>query len=163
MKTRENEMLVANGIEASCHPARGSRFSGKVQTRHLERQAVVYVRQSSARQVQENIESTQLQYALVDRAKALGWPSYQVVVIDDDLGVSGQSLEGRAGFQRLLAEISLGHVGMVLGIEMSRLARSCRDWHHLLELCAVFGALLGDADGVYEPRDYNDRLLLGLK
>ena len=86
-----------------------------------------------------------------------------MVVIDDDLGVSGQSVEGRVGFQRLLAEISLGHVGMVLGIEMSRLARSCRDWHHLLELCAVFGSLLGDADGVYEPRDYNDRLLLGLK
>ncbi len=118
---------------------------------------------SPARQVQENIESTQLQYALVDRAKALGWPEHQVVVIDDDLGVSGQSVEGRVGFQRLLVEISLGHVGMVFGIEMSRLARSCCDWHHLLELCAVFGSLLGDADGVYEPRDYNDRLLLGLK
>jgi DNA invertase Pin-like site-specific DNA recombinase len=81
------------------------------------------------RQVQENIESTQLQYALVDRARALGWPDHQVVVIDDDLGISGQSMEGRTGFQRLLAEISLGHVGMVLGIEMSRLSRSCCDWH----------------------------------
>jgi len=163
MNTCESETLFSSGIGASRQPASGSRLSGKVQARHLERQAVVYVRQSSTRQVQENIESTQLQYALVDRAKALGWPGQQVVVIDDDLGVSGQSLEGRAGFQRLLAEISLGHVGMVLGIEMSRLARSCRDWHHLLELCAVFGALLGDADGIYEPRDYNDRLLLGLK
>jgi len=163
MKTYEAETLVANGIEASHPPSHGSWLSGKIQARHLERQAIVYVRQSSTRQVQENIESTQLQYGLVDRAKALGWPGHQVVVIDDDLGVSGQSLEGRAGFQRLLAEISLGHVGMVLGIEMSRLARSCRDWHHLLELCAVFGALLGDADGVYEPRDYNDRLLLGFK
>ena len=112
---------------------------------------------------QENIESTQLQYGLVDRAKALGWPDHQIVVIDDDLGISAQSMEGRAGFQRLLVEIGLGHVGLVLGIEMSRLARSCRDWHHLLELCAVFGSLLGDADGVYEPRDHNDRLLLGLK
>lgn len=163
MVTCEAETLFANGIETSRPAARGPRLSGKIQTRHLERQAVVYVRQSSTRQVQENIESTQLQYGLVDRAKALGWPDHQVVVIDDDLGLSGQSLEGRAGFQRLLAEISLSHVGMVLGIEMSRLARSCRDWHHLLELCAVFGALLGDADGVYEPRDYNDRLLLGLK
>jgi DNA invertase Pin-like site-specific DNA recombinase len=163
MKTCETETFLASGVEASRQPAHGSRLSAKIQARHLERQAVVYVRQSSPRQVQENIESTQLQYGLVDRAKAIGWPDHQVVVIDDDLGLSGQSLEGRAGFQRLLAEISLGHVGIVLGIEMSRLARSCRDWHQLLDLCAVFGALLGDADGVYEPRDYNDRLLLGLK
>ena len=164
MKTCDTETLLANDTERSRQPACGFRLSGKIQARHLERQAVVYVRQSSGGQVQENIESTQLQYALVDRAKALGgWPERQVVVIDDDLGVSGQSVEGRVGFQRLLAEISLGHVGMVLGIEMSRLARSCRDWHHLLELCAVFGSLLGDADGVYEPRDDNDRLLLGLK
>ncbi len=163
MKGYESETLLADGVEEPRQPARGARISGKIQARHLERHAVVYVRQSSTRQVRENIESTQLQYALVDRAKALSWPEHQVVVIDDDLGTSGQSLEGRVGFQRLLAEISLGHVGMVLGIEMSRLARSCRDWHHLLELCAVFGSLLADADGVYEPRDYNDRLLLGLK
>ena len=109
------------------------------------------------------IESTQLQYQLADRATALGWPAVRVTVIDDDLGVSGRSIEGRVGFQRLLAEVSLEHVGLVLGIEMSRLARSCRDWHQLLELCAVFGTLLGDADGVYDPRDHNDRLLLGLK
>jgi DNA invertase Pin-like site-specific DNA recombinase len=100
---------------------------------------------------------------LRERAVALGWPGSRVVVIDDDLGLSGQSIEGRAGFQRLLAEVGLDHVGIVLGIEMSRLARSCRDWHQLLELCAVFGTLLADADGVYDPRDYNDRLLLGLK
>ena len=112
MVTCDTETLFANGIETSHQAARGPRLGGKIQTRHLERQAVVYVRQSSARQVQENIESTQLQYGLVDRAKALGWPDHHVVVIDDDLGVSGQSLEGRAGFQRLLAEISLGHVGM---------------------------------------------------
>ena len=137
--------------------------STKIQPRHFERLAIIYVRQSSARQVQENIESTQLQYRLVDRAEALGWPRERVVVIDDDLGVSCQSIVGRVGFQRTLAEVSLDHVGMVLGLEMSRLARSCRDWHQLLELCSVFGTLLGDADGVYEPRDYNDRLLLELK
>lgn len=138
-------------------------LSNKIGARHLERLAIVYVRQSSARQVRENTESTQLQYRLVEQARALGWSHEHVVVIDDDLGLSGQSLEGREGFQRLLAEVSLGHVGIVLGIEMSRLARSCRDWHHLLELCAMFGSLLGDADGTYDPRDHNDRLLLGLK
>jgi DNA invertase Pin-like site-specific DNA recombinase len=137
--------------------------SNKIATRHLSRLAMVYVRQSSARQVKENVESTRLQYDLVNRVKAYGWPCEQIVVIDDDLGVSGQSLEGRTGFQRLLAEISLGHVGIVLGIEMSRLARNCRDWHQLLELCAVFDSLLGDADGIYNPREHNDRLLLGLK
>jgi len=138
-------------------------LSTKIQAQHLERLAIVYVRQSSSRQVEENIESTQLQYQLADRAVILGWPQERVDVIDDDLGISGRSIEGRVGFQRLLAEVSLEHVGIVLGIEMSRLARSCRDWHQLLELCAVFGTLLGDADGVYDPRDHNDRLLLGLK
>jgi DNA invertase Pin-like site-specific DNA recombinase len=137
--------------------------SGKIATRHLARLAIVYVRQSSTRQVKENVESTRLQYDLANRARAYGWPGEQIIVIDEDLGVSGQSLEGREGFQRLLAEISLGHVGMVLGVEMSRLARNCRDWHQLLELCAVFDSLLGDADGIYNPREHNDRLLLGLK
>lgn len=138
-------------------------LSNKILNTHLERLAIVYVRQSSTKQVEENIESTQLQYKLTDRAEAFGWPQTRIEVIDDDLGISGRSIEGRAGFQRLLAEVSLEHVGIVLGIEMSRLARSCRDWHQLLELCAVFGTLLGDADGVYDPRDHNDRLLLGLK
>jgi DNA invertase Pin-like site-specific DNA recombinase len=147
----------------SAEPRHPFAFSNKIKPRHLERLAIVYVRQSSARQVRENIESTQLQYRLVEQARALGWSDEQITIIDDDLGLSGQSLEGRVGFQRLLAEVSLGHVGLVLGIEMSRLARSCRDWHHLLELCAVFGSLLGDADGTYDPRDHNDRLLLGLK
>jgi DNA invertase Pin-like site-specific DNA recombinase len=137
--------------------------SHKIATRHLAKLAMVYVRQSSTRQVRENVESTQLQYGLVDRARAYGWPVDRTEVVDDDLGISGQSVEGRAGFQRLLAEISLGHVGIVFGIEMSRLARNCRDWHQLLELCAVFDTLIGDADGVYNPREYNDRLLLGLK
>jgi DNA invertase Pin-like site-specific DNA recombinase len=100
---------------------------------------------------------------LVERAKVYGWPDSQIVIIDDDLGVSGSGLESRHGFQRMLAEISLGHVGIVFGIEMSRLARNCKDWHQLLEVCGVFGCLLGDADGLYNPRDHNDRLLLGLK
>ena len=138
-------------------------LSNKIETQHLTKLAVVYVRQSSPRQVRENIESTQLQYDLARRAESLGWSKDRVDIIDDDLGVSGKSLEGRGGFQRLLAEISLEHVGIVMGIEMSRLARNCRDWHQLLELCAVFGTLLGDADGIYDPREHNDRLLLGLK
>jgi DNA invertase Pin-like site-specific DNA recombinase len=146
----------------SCSVA-ASVLSGKILNRHLERLAITYLRQSSTKQVEQNIESTQLQYKLVDRAAALGWPRGRIEVIDEDLGTSGRSIEGRSGFQRLLAEVALEHVGIVLGIEMSRLARSCRDWHQLLELCAVFGTLLGDADGVYDPRDYNDRLLLGLK
>jgi DNA invertase Pin-like site-specific DNA recombinase len=157
MRTLERERPSCAGM------ASPTILSGKITARHLERLAVVYVRQSSVRQVRENIESTQLQYSLVDRARACGWPEQRIEVIDDDLGISGQSLEGRAGFQRLLAEISLGHVGIVLGIEMSRLARNCRDWHQLLELCAVFDTLLGDADGIYNPREHNDRLLLGLK
>jgi DNA invertase Pin-like site-specific DNA recombinase len=135
----------------------------KVQARHLERLAVVYVRQSTLQQVQEHRESTALQYALRSRAIAWGWNGDRVLVIDEDLGCSGSSAEGRSGFQRLLAEVGLGHVGLVLGIEMSRLARSCRDWHQLLELCALFDTLLGDTDGLYDPRNYNDRLLLGLK
>jgi DNA invertase Pin-like site-specific DNA recombinase len=129
----------------------------------LDRVAVVYIRQSSAKQVQENRESTELQYRLDERAVALGWAPSQVLVIDDDLGQSGRSISERPGFQRLLAEVGLDHVGIVLGLEMSRLARSCRDWYQLLEMCALFDTLLGDADGVYNPCDYNDRLVLGLK
>lgn len=137
--------------------------SPKVQPQHLDRLAAVYVRQSTMQQVLENRESTALQYGLRSRAVQWGWPPDRVLVIDEDLGCSGSSVEGRTGFQRLLVEVSLGHVGVVLGIEMSRLARSCRDWHQLLELCAVFDTLLADQDGLYNPRDYNDRLLLGLK
>ncbi len=154
----------AAGADVSAAGARQTPWlSSKVQARHLDRLSVVYVRQSSAKQVSENRESTEMQYRLSERAEALGWSASRVLVIDDDLGQSGQSIYGRPGFQRLLAEVGLDHVGIVLGLEMSRLARSCRDWHQLLELCAVFGTLLGDADGVYDPCDYNDRLLLGLK
>lgn len=137
--------------------------SPKLKPWHLDRQAVVYVRQSTPQQVADHQESTARQYALADRAVALGWSRSQVLVIDEDLGRSGESAEGRPGFQRLLAEVALDHVGLILGLEMSRLARSCKDWHQLLELCARFRTLLADADGLYDPADYNDRLLLGLK
>jgi DNA invertase Pin-like site-specific DNA recombinase len=135
----------------------------KIAARHRERLAVVYVRQSTRQQVVGHQESTRLQYALVDRAVALGWEASRVVLIDDDLGKSGSSAEYRAGFQRLVTEVSLGHVGLVLGTEMSRLARSGKDWYQLLELCALGGCLLADTDGIYDPTEYNDRLLLGLK
>jgi len=138
-------------------------FSSKIKDVHLDRQAVVYIRQSSPQQVTNHVESTARQYGLADRAVDLGWPNERVAVIDEDQGQSGKSSATRLGFQRLLAEVSLDHVGIVFGIEMSRLARSCRDWHQLLELCGVFCTLLADADGVYDPTDYNDRLLLGLK
>ncbi|MFO0846895.1 MAG: recombinase family protein [Gemmataceae bacterium] len=137
--------------------------SPKLKPWHLDRRAVVYVRQSTPQQVADHRESTARQYALAGRAVELGWAREQVLVIDDDLGRSGESAEGRPGFQRLLAEVALDHVGLILGLEMSRLARSCKDWHQLLELCARFHALLADADGLYDPADYNDRLLLGLK
>jgi DNA invertase Pin-like site-specific DNA recombinase len=136
---------------------------GKVQPRHLDRLAIVYVRQSTLQQVEHHRESTALQYGLAEQAQRLGWPQPRVSVIDEDLGCSGASAENRTGFQRLVAEVGLGHVGMVLGFEVSRLARSCRDWYHLLEICALAGTLIADSDGIYDPALYNDRLLLGLK
>jgi len=136
---------------------------GKIGSRHLERRALVYVRQSSPQQVLEHRESAALQYGLARRAQEWGWPSDRIEVIDEDQGRSGSTAEGRFGFQRLLAEVGLDRVGIILGIEMSRLARSCKDWHQLLELCALFGTLLADQDGLYDPTNYNDRLLLGLK
>ena len=135
----------------------------KIEVDHLDRLAIVYVRQSTLAQLQHHQESTRLQYALVHHAVDLGWASDRVLVIDDDQGKSGTTATGRPGFTRLVTEVSLGHVGLILGIEMSRLARSNRDWHHLLEVCALFQTLIGDADGIYNPADYNDRLLLGLK
>ena len=137
--------------------------SYKIRASHYDRLAAVYVRQSTPQQMLRHQESTRLQYGLVDRALALGWAKAQVLVIDEDLGKSADTIAGRSGFQRLVAEVSLAHVGIILGLEMSRLARSNRDWHHLLEVCALFGTLIGDLDGVYDPTDYNDRLLLGLK
>jgi DNA invertase Pin-like site-specific DNA recombinase len=135
----------------------------KVTARHLARTAYLYIRQSSLRQVLEHTESTARQYALRQRAIALGWPADQVVVIDCDQGLSGASAIDRAGFQNLVAEVGLGHAGIVLGLEVSRLARSSADWHRLLELCALSGTLILDEDGLYDPSQFNDRLLLGLK
>lgn len=135
----------------------------KLCARHRERFAVVYIRQSSMQQVHFHQESTRLQYSLRARAADWGWPADRILVIDDDLGLSGVSAVGRPGFQRLLTEVALDHVGVILGVEMSRLARSNADWHQLLELCARFGTLIADLDGLYDPSQYNDRLLLGLK
>ena len=139
------------------------RRSPKIRDRHLDRLAVVYVRQSSPQQVLDHKESRERQYELVDHALALGWPRARVLVIDDDQGRSAKEPDRRHGFQRLLAEVSMDHVGLVLGLEMSRLSRTSREWHHLLEVCALFGTLLADQDGVYDANDTNDRLLLGLK
>ena len=135
----------------------------KVTADHLRRDAYLYVRQSTVRQVVENTESTQRQYALRQRAVALGWPPERVVVIDSDLGRSGASATDREGFQQLVAEVGLGHAGIVLGLEVSRLARSSADWHRLLEICALTDTLILDEDGIYDPAHFNDRLLLGLK
>ena len=137
--------------------------NGKIQNHHLDRHAIVYVRQSTMQQIERHQESTRLQYGLVTKATQLGWVSQHVKVIDEDQGLSASSAVGRHGFQHLVAEVGLDHVGIVLGVEMSRLARSNRDWHQLLEICALFRTLIGDLDGVYDPSDYNDRLLLGLK
>src|SRR4051795_4505609 len=140
-----------------------SPFAHKIRPRHCDRLAVVYVRQSTPQQVVGNRESADLQYQLRRRAIALGWADDRVLVIDDDQGVSGASVENRPGFQRLLAEVSLGHVGVVFGREMRRLSRSGKDWYQLLELCGLVQVLLADADGVYDPTDPNDRMLLGLR
>jgi DNA invertase Pin-like site-specific DNA recombinase len=130
---------------------------------HLRRSAFVYLRQSTASQLERNIESTQRQYGLVERAVELGFAREHVVVIDEDLGVSGSGLSDRSGFARLTAEVALGHAGLVLGLEVSRLARNNADWYRLLDLCGVTDTVIGDADGLYHPGSFNDRLLLGLK
>src|SRR6266705_206139 len=135
----------------------------KIGASHLGRAAYVYLRQSTDAQVEHNRESTQRQYALAARATALGWPAHQVVVIDEDLGLSGSGVVERGGFARLTAEVALRHVGIVLGLEVSRLARNNADWYRLLDLCALTDTLIGDADGLYHPGAFNDRLVLGLK
>jgi DNA invertase Pin-like site-specific DNA recombinase len=135
----------------------------KLTSSHLRRQAFVYLRQSSQAQLERNIESTQRQYALVERAIELGFTREQVVVIDEDLGISGSGMSERTGFARLAAEVALGHAGLVLGLEVSRLARNNVDWYRLLDLCGVTDTVIGDADGLYHPGSFNDRLLLGLK
>lgn len=134
----------------------------KVSAEHLKRKAYLYIRQSSLRQLVDNRESTKRQYALRQRAVALGWPPEMIEVIDEDLGQSG-AWSDRAGFKRLVSEVSMGHAGIVLSIEVSRLASNCSDWHRLLEICAVADTLILDEDGIYNPAHFNDRLLLGLK
>jgi DNA invertase Pin-like site-specific DNA recombinase len=135
----------------------------KITDQHRRRRAVVYVRQSTPTQVREHAESRTRQYRLRERALELGWPEAQVAVVDGDLGRSGASAAGRIGFRELVAEVGLGQVGLVLALEVSRLARSSADWHQLLDLCALTGTLIADSDGIYSPQDFNDRLLLGLK
>jgi DNA invertase Pin-like site-specific DNA recombinase len=144
-------------------PRRDGIMPEKIHRQHRDRLAIVYIRQSTPQQVERHQESTRLQYALADRAHQFGWSRESIVVIDDDLGRTASTTEGRLGFQRMVAEVGLGNVGLVLGVEMSRLARSCRDWHQLLEICALSNTLIADVDGVYDPTNYNDRLLLGLK
>ena len=168
-------LLAMLAAQAAARTTRGGRDVGlgkyrmegqpqqKVRPEHLDRAAAMYVRQSTRHQVLEHTESTRLQYALAERAVALGWARSQVVVIDDDLGVSAATADSRKGFARLVTEVTMGRVGVVLGIEMSRLARSGRDWHQLLELCSLSGVLLADPNGVYDPGFHNDRLLLRLK
>src|SRR5487761_1197452 len=134
----------------------------KITVAHLHRKAYLYVRQSTLRQVFENTESTKRQYGLRERAVALGWPFENIVVIDSDLGQSGADSD-REGFQKLVAAVGLGEVGVVLGLEVSRLARNNADWHRLLEICALTDTLILDEDGLYNPAHFNDRLLLGLK
>lgn len=135
----------------------------KVTSDHLKRGAYLYIRQSTLKQVLENKESTKRQYALRDRAVALGWSPDSITTIDSDLGLSGANAVDREGFQKLVAEVGLGNAGIVMGLEVSRLARNCTDWHRLLEICALSNTLILDEDGIYDPAHFNDRLLLGLK
>ena len=167
MSGRKQYAIIATPASISTSPATavplGLRATSKIRDVHLDRLAIVYVRQSSPQQVMENRESRERQYALADFSRRLGWAPERVVVIDEDQGLSGRTAANRAGFQRLLAEVSLNHVGIVLGLELSRLSRSNKDWHQLVDVCGIFNTLLCDQDGVYDSTDGNDRLLLGMK
>jgi DNA invertase Pin-like site-specific DNA recombinase len=137
--------------------------SVKIMSTHLDRQAVVYLRQSDPKQVRENRESAINQRALKERLRELGWKEKQISIIDGDQGMSARHAAGRESFQKLVADVGLGKMGIIMGYEVSRLARNNSDWHRILELCALFDTLIADSDGIYNPRDFNDRLLLGLK
>src|SRR5581483_6974500 len=150
------EGRVMSQIPAQILPA-------KVLPAHLKRMAVIYIRQSSPLQVEQNAEGRHRQYQLAGRAGLLGWPEERRLVIDDDLGVSGAQSYNRPGYQRLISMVALREVGIVFGLEVSRLARNCLDWYQLLELAAAFDVLIADEDGLYDPADFNDRMLLGLK
>jgi DNA invertase Pin-like site-specific DNA recombinase len=137
--------------------------SHKIQPTHRARLAILYIRQSSPKQVRHHRESAINQRALRDGLLELGWRSDQVRVVEDDQAQSAKSIAGRDGFQQIVADVGLGKVGLLMGYQVSRLARNNADWHRLLELCALFATLIADSQGIYDPRDYNDRLLLGLK
>lgn len=141
----------------------GPRSASKIGPLQLDRLAIVYSRQSSPQQVLDQRASRARQYALADYAQELGWPKARVLVIDEDQGQSATRAEERSGFQRLLTEVTLKHVALILGLELSRLCRSNRDWAYLSDVCGVFDTLLGDQDGIYDPQDVNDRMILGLK
>src|SRR5271165_6738490 len=163
VRSQRRHSCVRRDSNESHQPESTMNESLKVQPHHLDRNAYLYVRQSSMRQVIENIESTKRQYALRGRAIALGWHDDQIIVIDCDQGESGASAAWREGFQRLVTDVGMGHAGIVMGLEVSRLARNNADWHRLLEICALADTLILDEDGVYDPASFNDRLLLGLK
>lgn len=136
--------------------------SSKITSIHLERKALIYIRQSSSKQVREHVDSQLNQRALAERAQQLGWLPHRIEVLDGDLGQSARQPHSRDDFQSLAAAVALGHVGIVFGWDVSRLARNNTDWYQLLDLATLFGTLIGDHDGIYDPRVYNDRLLLGL-
>ena len=166
MNTRDACVVNCEERSAEAAPSAmtfGLRSNSKIQDRHLDRLAMVFVRQSTPQQVLENRESRERQYALAQFAQRLGWPAERVVIVDEDQGQSGKSADNRSGFQRLMTEVSLNHVGIVLGLELSRLSRSNTEWHHLIDVCGIFHTLLCDQDGVYDALDSNDRLLLGMK
>ena len=167
MSGRKQHAMIATPASIPASPATtallGLRATSKIRDIHLDRLAIVYVRQSSPQQVMENRESRERQYGLADFAQRLGWTPERVVVIDEDQGLSGKTATNRAGFQRLMAEVSLNHVGIVLGLELSRLSRSNKDWYQLVDVCGIFNTLLCDQDGVYDSTDGNDRLLLGMR
>jgi DNA invertase Pin-like site-specific DNA recombinase len=155
-------MVMAEAVTTSGSGPAPVLFSDKITAGHLARQAYVYVRQSTASQVVAHTESLARQYELRERAMGLGWALDLVRVIDEDLGRSGAEVTARTGFRELVADVGLGKVGIVLGIEVSRLARNNADWYQLLDLCALTDTLIADADGVYHPAEFNDRLVLGL-
>jgi DNA invertase Pin-like site-specific DNA recombinase/DNA-binding transcriptional MerR regulator len=166
MSAHKRSVCAKSQSPAAASPvtaAFGPRATSKIQNMHFDRLAIVYVRQSSPQQVIENRESRERQYALAQFAQRLGWSAERVLVIDEDQGTSGKTAENRSGFQRLMAEVSLNHVGIVLGLELSRLSRCNKDWHQLVDVCGIFNTLLCDQDGVYDSTDGNDRLLLGMK
>src|SRR5690554_5399692 len=162
-RTQRHRSRPCNDRHESPRPEVTMNAHLKVQPHHLERGAYLYIRQSSMRQVVENAESARRQYALRGRAVALGWRDEQIIVVDNDQGESGASAAWREGFQRLVSDVGVGHAGIVMGLEVSRLARNNADWQRLLEICALADTLILDEDGVYDPASFNDRMLLGLK